>query len=41
MIYDPLVLVKASQAGGPIDAKGIQFKEFFELGFTYAIAGKK
>lgn len=41
MIYDPLVLVKASQAGGPIDSKGLQFKEFFELGFTYAIESKK
>ena len=41
MIYDPLVLVKASQKGGAVDSKGIQFKEFFELGFTYAIGGKK
>lgn len=41
MIYDPLVLVKASQKGGSVDSKGIQFKEFFELGFTYAIGGKK
>jgi len=41
MIYDPCVLVKASQKGGPVDSKGIQFKEFFELGFTYAISSKK
>ena len=41
MIYDPLVLVKASQKGGAVDSKGIQFKEFFELGFTYAIGAKK
>lgn len=41
MIYDPLVLVKASQKGGAVDSKGVQFKEFFELGFTYAIGGKK
>ena len=41
MIYDPLVMVRASQKGGVVDSKGIQFKEFFELGFTYSIATKK
>ena len=41
LIYDPLVLVRASQKGGTIDSKGVQFKEFFELGFTYAISNKK
>ena len=41
MIYDPCVLVRASEKGGPADSKGIQFKEFFELGFTYAISSKK
>ena len=41
MIYDPMVLVRASQKGGPVDSKGIQFKEFLEVGFTYAIANKK
>jgi len=41
MIYDPMVLVKASQKGGAVDSKGIQFKEFLELGFTYSIGTKK
>ena len=41
MIYDPCVLVRASQKGGALDSKGVQFKEFFELGFTYSIATKK
>ena len=41
MIYDPRVLVRASQKGGAADSKGVQFKEFFELGFTYSIATKK
>lgn len=41
LIYDPMVLVRASQKGGPVDSKGVQFKEFLEVGFTYAIANKK
>ena len=41
MIYDPKVLVRSSKNDGVIDAKGLQFKEFFELGFTYAISAKK
>ena len=36
-----MVLVKASQKGGAVDSKGIQFKEFLELGFTYSIGTKK
>lgn len=41
LIYDPMVLVRASQKGGPVDSKGVQFKEFLEVGFTYSIANKK
>ena len=41
MIYDPLVLVRDVDKDGTVDAKGLQFKEFFELGFTYAISSKK
>lgn len=41
LIYDPCVLVRASQKGGTVDSKGVQFKEFLELGFTYSIATKK
>ena len=37
MIYDPLVQVNPRRE----DGKGLQFKEFFELGFTYAIGSKK
>lgn len=37
MIYDPLVQVNPRRA----DGKGLQFKEFLELGFTYSIATKK
>ena len=37
MIYDPLVQVNPRRE----DGKGIQFKEFLELGFTYSIATKK
>ena len=37
MIYDPLVQVNPRRT----DGKGLQFKEFLELGFTYSIATKK
>ena len=37
MIYDPLVQVNPRRA----DGKGLQFKEFLELGFTYSIATKQ
>ena len=37
IIYDPLVQVNPNRA----DGKGLQFKEFFELGFTYALSSKK
>ena len=37
MIYDPLVQVNPRRT----DGKGLQFKEFLELGFTYSITNKK
>ena len=41
LIYDPLVMVRDNDGDKVPDAKGIQFKEYFEFGFTYTIAGKK
>ena len=41
LIYDPLVLVKDTDKDGKPDTKGVQFREFMELGFTYTIAAKK
>ena len=41
LIYDPLVMVKASQEGGALDRPGIQFKEYFEVGFVYSLTTKK
>ncbi len=41
LIYDPLVLVRDSDKDGAADAKGIQFREFLEFGFTYTIAHKR
>lgn len=41
MIYDPLVKVKDTDKDGTPDAKGIQFKEFLEFGFTYTISHKR
>lgn len=37
LIYDPRVQVNPNRA----DGKGVQFKEFLELGFTYALTTKK
>ena len=41
LIYDPFVMVKDSDHDGVPDAKGVQFKEFFEVGFTYTISHKR
>ena len=41
LIYDPCVLVRDTDKDGAADAKGVQFKEFLEFGFTYTIASKK
>ncbi len=41
LIYDPLVMVKDSDGDKVADAKGVQFKEYFEFGFTYTIAAKR
>ena len=40
LIYDPLVLVRDTDNDGKADAKGIQFKEFVEFGFTYSLSAK-
>ena len=42
LIYDPLVMVRttANSPDGKPDAKGVQFRESLELGFTYTITGK-
>ena len=41
LIYDPLVLVRDTDGDKTPDAKGVQFKEYLEFGFTYTIAAKK
>lgn len=43
LIYDPLVMVKASGVDGTktLDRPGVQFKEYFEVGFTYSLTTKK
>ena len=41
LIYDPRVLVRDTDKTTPgPDAKGVQFKEYCELGFTYTITRK-
>jgi len=40
LIYDPRVLVRDRDKDGLTDAKGVQFKEYCELGFTYTITRK-
>ena len=41
LIYDPRVLVRDADKDGKVDAKGVQFKEFLEFGFTYTITNKR
>ena len=41
LIYDPLVLVRDTNKDGQPDAKGVQFKEFAEFGFTYTFTHKR
>ena len=41
LIYDPLVIVRDTDGDGKADAKGVQFKEFLEFGFTYTISHKR
>lgn len=40
LIYDPRVLVHDKDKDGVTDAKGVQFKEYCELGFTYTLTHK-
>ena len=41
LIYDPLVKVKDTNNDGEADAKGVQFKEYLEFGFTYTFTHKR
>jgi len=41
LIYDPFVMVRDTDKDGKGDTKGIQFKEYFELGFTYTLSHKR
>lgn len=38
LIYDPFVMVRDTDDDGKGDTKGVQFKEYFELGFTYTLS---
>ena len=40
LIYDPRVMVRDKDKDGTLDAKGVQFREHFEFGFTYTIIRK-
>ena len=40
LIYDPMVIVRDTDKDGVADAKGVQFKEYFEFGFTYTLSRK-
>lgn len=40
LIYDPRVLVRDRDKDGVTDSRGVQFKEYCELGFTYTISRK-
>ena len=41
LIYDPRVMVRDRDKDGTVDAKGVQFKEFAEFGFTYTLSHKR
>ena len=41
LIYDPFVMVRDTDDDGKGDTKGVQFKEYFELGFTYTLSHKR
>ena len=41
LIYDPLVIVRDTDRDGVADAKGIQFREFLEFGFTYTFSHQR
>lgn len=40
LIYDPLVMVRDTNKDDIADAKGVQFKEYLEFGFTYTFSKK-
>ena len=41
LIYDPRVMVRDTDKDGKGDTKGVQFKEYFEFGFTYTLSNKR
>ena len=41
LIYDPLVRVRDTDKDGKADAKGVQFKEYLEFGFTYSFTHQR
>lgn len=41
LIYDPRVLVRDKDKDGTVDSKGVQFREYLELGFTYTLSHKR
>ena len=41
LIYDPLVHVRDTDKDGKVDAKGVQFKEYLEFGFTYSFSHQR
>ena len=41
LIYDPRVMVRDVDKDGKVDTKGVQFKEYFEFGFTYTLSNKR
>lgn len=41
LIYDPLVRVRDTDKDGKADAKGVQFKESLEFGFSYSFSNQR
>ena len=41
LIYDPLVMVRKTNGSTTPNAKGVQFKEFLEFGFTYSFSRQR
>lgn len=41
LIYDPLVHVRDTDKDGKADARGVQFKEYLEFGFTYSFSHQR
>lgn len=41
LIYDPRVLVRDKDKDGATDSKGVQFREYCEIGFSYTLSRKR